>query len=130
MGDLSKNFSRKEFASHDGDSNYDTVDIELLWVLQELRDHFNAAIVIVSGHRSPAHNRAVGGAGNSQHLYGRAADIVIAGVTPAAVADYCVANYPRFSVGRYPTFTHIDTRTNGPKYWGSNGLVRSVNDDV
>ena len=38
-------------------------------------------IVIRSGYRSPKYNAAVGGAKASQHLYGKAADIYVAGRT-------------------------------------------------
>ena len=44
-------------------------------VLEPLRQHFNVPIRINSGYRSPALNRAVGGAKRSYHLQGRAADI-------------------------------------------------------
>ena len=45
-------------------------------VLQPLRNHIKCPIVITSGYRSKALNEAVGGACNSQHLYGQAADII------------------------------------------------------
>jgi zinc D-Ala-D-Ala carboxypeptidase len=44
-------------------------------VLQPLRDALNTPIVISSGFRCPALNRAVDGAPDSQHLEGKAADI-------------------------------------------------------
>lgn len=44
-------------------------------VLQPLRDHFGQSITVTSGYRSPKVNKAVGGAANSDHLYGYAADI-------------------------------------------------------
>lgn len=44
-------------------------------VLEPLRMHFNAPVIISSGYRSPALNKAVGGVHNSYHLSGRAADI-------------------------------------------------------
>ena len=44
-------------------------------VLQPLRDHWGAPIIVGSGYRCPRLNRAVGGVRNSDHLYGCAADI-------------------------------------------------------
>ena len=44
-------------------------------VLQQLRDYVKAPVVINSGYRCPKLNEAVGGARQSQHLYGEAADI-------------------------------------------------------
>lgn len=44
-------------------------------VLQPLRQAWGAPIVVTSGYRSRILNRKVGGASNSDHLYGCAADI-------------------------------------------------------
>lgn len=44
-------------------------------VLQPLRDHFGHAITITSGWRCKRVNKAVGGAANSDHVPGFAADI-------------------------------------------------------
>ena len=44
-------------------------------VLQPLRDKFGSAIIVNSGYRSPAVNKAVGGVPTSQHVRGEAADI-------------------------------------------------------
>jgi len=44
-------------------------------VLQPLRDHLGKPVAINSGFRSQAVNMAVGGAKNSQHTKGEAADI-------------------------------------------------------
>jgi|SRR5690625_2109018 len=82
---------------------------QLLLKLERLRYNLgNKPITINSGYRSPSHNRRVGGASNSQHLYGKAADIVVRGVSPSRV--YNAADKLFNGVGRYNTFTHVDTR--------------------
>lgn len=50
-------------------------------VLQPLRDHVGAPIVVTSGYRSSKLNIAVGGSINSEHMDGRAADIICPGMT-------------------------------------------------
>ena len=45
-------------------------------VLQPLRSRWGKPITITSGYRSPALNKAVGGASTSQHVNGEAADII------------------------------------------------------
>lgn len=44
-------------------------------VLDPLREAWGRPIYVSSGYRSPALNRAVGGASSSQHMKGQAADI-------------------------------------------------------
>ena len=46
-------------------------------VLDHLREAYGEAITVNSGYRSPALNKAVGGAKNSQHMTGEAADITV-----------------------------------------------------
>jgi len=46
-------------------------------VLEPLRAHANQPIIIGSGYRCPALNKAVGGVSNSQHQLGEACDIHI-----------------------------------------------------
>lgn len=60
----------------------------LVLILQAIRDHFDAPVRVVSGTRCAKHNRKVGGAKNSQHLLGTAADIQIDGVNPGEVARF------------------------------------------
>lgn len=49
--------------------------LRLATMLQKIRDYIDQPIIINSGYRSPAVNKAVGGANNSSHMYGLAADI-------------------------------------------------------
>ncbi|HDX6471612.1 TPA: DUF882 domain-containing protein, partial [Escherichia coli] len=91
---LSKHFSRKEFKCKCGKCDYDTIDAELLVILEDVREHFGKPVIINSGNRCPTHNKNVGGAANSYHVRGRAADIVIKGVSPDIVHAYLDGKYP------------------------------------
>ena len=99
---LSRSFRAKEFACKDGTDPL-FVDSELVQVLQAIRDHFGAPVVITSGYRTAAHNKAVGGAVYSQHQYGRAADIRVSGVPVEQLAAYAETLLPGTGgIGRYP----------------------------
>lgn len=118
-GDLSKNFSRYEFACncHCG---FDTVDTELLPVVQGVRNHFNKATFVTSGCRCLKYNKLVGGAKHSKHMWGQAADLQVSGASPKEVADYLDKTYPdKFGIGRYRNFTHVDVRKTRTR-WGQN----------
>lgn len=110
-GSLSAHFSRHEMACECG-CGFDTMDVELLTVLEIIRQHFDAKVKITSGCRCVDHNSEVGGSGNSQHLYGRAADIQVEGVSARRVANYIDKIWPdSYGLGRYPTWVHIDSRS-------------------
>lgn len=74
MGDLSTNFSRAEFDCKCC-GRLVGPDPHLVTVLQRMRDAIERPLRVVSGTRCAMRNHAVGGSPNSQHLYGRAADI-------------------------------------------------------
>ena len=57
-------------------------------VLQPVRDHFDKSVTVNSGYRSPEVNAAVGGSKTSDHCKGQAADIEIAGVPNAELAEW------------------------------------------
>lgn len=113
---LTRHFVRREFACKCG-CGFDTIDAATLEIIENVRVHFDTPVIINSAARCPDHNRAVGGASNSQHLYGRAADIRVTGVDPADVHEFIDTTYPDASLGLYSTFVHVDTRTNGPARW-------------
>ena len=62
-------------------------------VLQPLRDAYGVGIKVNSGYRSPDVNAAVGGSRTSDHCKGQAADIEIAGVPNAELAQYIADNF-------------------------------------
>jgi uncharacterized protein YcbK (DUF882 family) len=115
---VSKNFKSTEFdCKCKGYCSITLIDSKLVHCLQQIREHFNSPVIINSGFRCARHNRDVGGARGSQHLYGRAADIVVKGVKPSVVADYCEA-IGMGGIGRYTTFTHIDVRDKKARWQG------------
>ena len=107
---LSAHFKVREFACGDG-SDAVLVAPRLVMVLETIRAHFDAPVVIHSGYRTPQYNAKVGGVTDSQHCYGTAADIVVRGKTPAQVAAYARQLMPDWGgVGVYDSFCHIDVR--------------------
>ena len=79
---LTKNFSLSEFDCNDGTempSELLTNVLELAENLQVLRDFVGVPIKINSAYRSLSHNSKIGGSKSSQHLFAKAADIVIEG---------------------------------------------------
>lgn len=113
-----KNFTREEFKCPCGCGG-DTVDYELMAVLQEAREHFGKPINVTSGYRCKKYNKKIGGSSKSQHITGRAADIQIKDVGPQAVWAYFFGKYrDKFGIGKYPTFTHIDTRAKKARWHG------------
>ena len=87
MGDLSRNFSRREFACTDG-CGFDIVSPALVDLLQEIRDELKAEVMIESGCRCEARNKEVGGVKDSGHLSGEAADIHTAGMDSRALGEF------------------------------------------
>lgn len=103
---VSRNFTLGELASKDG-ANIVLLHPALILGLQTIRDHVGKPIRVNSAFRSPAHNKAIGGASNSQHTLGLAADVVIDGMTPIEVASLA-SDMGLGGIKAYPTFTHID----------------------
>jgi len=107
---LSTNFKVREFACLDGTDTIFVSD-ELVKILQKVRNHFGASVIINSAYRTEAHNKKVGGSANSQHKYGMAADIRINGVSPKTIATYLNTLMPNSGgIGAYSSFVHIDVR--------------------
>lgn len=122
---LSKNFVSTEFDCHGkGCCNSTPIDKQLIDILQNVRSHFNRPVNVNCGYRCPTHNSQVSGASKtSQHMSGRAADIVISGLHPITVARY-IETIPGYKgmIGCYTWddsgqgFVHVDTR--GTDYRG------------
>jgi uncharacterized protein YcbK (DUF882 family) len=139
MGDLTKNFSRSEFACKCG-CGFNTIDFELLTALQHCCDRLKTAlnkeitVGVNCGCRCKTHNdnlrkkfkdskgkEGEDTAENSQHIYGRAVDAQFFAngekIKPADIYDFFQSNYKHFGLGSYLSFTHIDTRSTGQARW-------------
>lgn len=97
---LSEHFSLEELVYSDtakrrGIDNSPSIAVQsnltrLAVALEAVRKAVGAPITVSSGYRCPALNKAVGGAANSAHLTGLAADITAKGLTPRQVAEAIV----------------------------------------
>ena len=124
---LSENFKVSEFKCNDG-SDKILIDSDLIVTLQKIRDNFKKPININSGYRTPTYNAKIGGATNSYHTLGRAADIAVSGITPEAVAKYCERIGVK-GIGCGANYVHVDTRST-KYYWryvGTSTRTYSVN---
>lgn len=94
---LSKHFQLSEFTNSqtarrrgiDNTPNSEQISaLKLLCkkVLEPVRLYYDKPVVISSGFRGPALNRAIGGSPSSQHMKGEAADFEIPGESNAEVA--------------------------------------------
>ena len=113
---ISKNFHVNEFSCHDGTDTV-LVDKKLLPVLEGIRAHFGAPVIVLSGYRTPGYNAKVGGREHSQHQLGRAADIRIPGVKPSDIYAFLDAHHEG-GLGSYGSFTHVDTRGHRSRWAG------------
>lgn len=128
---LTKNFSLDEFIES---RFYDEESQEKVWEsynenlgellpyisklasnLQTLRDSIDRPIYINISYRPVWWEHKQGRSGNSQHCLGKAADIVVPGMTPDEVADKIEelisdGDMLQGGLGRYESFTHYDIR--------------------
>lgn len=96
-----------------------------MYKLEALRKKLgNVPITVNSGFRSIAHNSDVGGASDSMHLYGTAADLHVAGVSNKTV--YRKAETCGFSGLEAYTedHQHVDSRADlGRAWWWQSGTI-------
>lgn len=124
---LSPHFALSEMACRDGCGGENDpliiADLKSLCanVLEPLRAKLGTPITVNDGFRCAAHNAAVGGVSDSQHLRGRAADIVVPGHSPELVAAMAHHIDSVGGIGTYETFVHVDDR---PR---SNGVIATWN---
>ncbi|PIE73512.1 MAG: peptidase M15 family protein [Deltaproteobacteria bacterium] len=92
---------------------------ELIEILEDIRAHFKAPVIINSGYRCKEHNAKIGGASKSYHLKGVAVDIRVKGIKTQDLFSYCAQKYQDTPIGLagkvnynnvYGGFVHIDAR--------------------
>ena len=105
------------------------MDPKLLQLLEVIRAEVNRkyphpingkerGVNITSGYRCPTHNKNVGGSKNSQHMYGKAADIYVKGVTPKQLGVICDNLNPQGGVGLGgKNIVHVDTRGHRSRWY-------------
>lgn len=131
---LTRNISREEITCKCR-CGQDTIDYELVTVVQDAVDFFlhrhkadKACLIITSANRCKAHNKAIGGAESSQHIKGKAMDIIIKTfdgenwrtVATSDLGAYLNAKYPAtYGIGYYNKGrVHIDCRPDKKRWQG------------
>ncbi len=114
-GNCSNFFAYREFAS--SGNGWIKVNRALVAALDVYRSNVNRPVRIVSGYRDPDQNAKAGGAKNSQHLYGNAADL------EQIVSQHDVITMRLFSgIGTVGdsngNVAHVDVRHDGPNTTG------------
>lgn len=110
MGDLTKHFSRHEFACQCG-CGFDNIDMNLVATLENIRNALRSPIIITSGCRCEKQNEKAGGRPDSSHLKGKAVDIFIrdSGARFKCVAMALKGCVKRIGIAK--NFIHIDSDT-------------------
>lgn len=105
---LSEHFVVDELRSHGNGDCF--VQRELLAALETFRARIGMPVHVIDAYRDPQHNTAVGGANDSMHLWGLAADV------PGVVGWRAVAGWQVFSgIGdRVGAISHVDLRHLSP----------------
>lgn len=118
MGDLSKYFSKKEFSCKC--CGRIRIDNRLLDALESLRELVGLPIIITSGYRCAKHNKNIGGAADSYHVKGMAADIMIhfKKMSKEKFIEK-IKEIPAFKhggIGVYESWVHVDVRLNKARW--------------
>jgi len=128
MEKLSKHFNRSEFRCRGENccGGSSPIQERLIQALEEYRFLLNrenheleVRIEVRSGFRCVMHNREVGGAKDSRHMSGEAADIVVCGMEQSKALEILrwVGRFQEGGIGVYDSFVHVDVRRDGPARW-------------
>lgn len=79
------------------------------YCLQPIREKIGKPMIISSGYRSEKVNKLVGGAPNSQHLKGQAADFQVKEMTPAQIINIIKNSNIEYDqlINEYDRWVHV-----------------------
>jgi uncharacterized protein YcbK (DUF882 family) len=114
-----KYFNLAEFDSPDLPGSGEMMEPECLEMLDLARDLYGAPMIVTSGFRTVAHNKAVNGSRRSSHMLGYAADIACTNSMKRyhMIVAFLNAGFTRIGVGE--NFIHVDCDPNkpNPRLW-------------
>lgn len=124
---ITDHFIRQEFDCRDG-TEYPSKWIQerlvpLCNALEIIRHASGGTIHIISGYRTEKHNKRVGGASSSQHLTGRAVDMMskeMSALKLGALIETLIAEkmIPDGGLGVYRNWIHYDQRGSRARWRG------------
>ncbi len=119
---LSEHFNVSEFVCKCDSCDEILVDQRLVDLLERVREHIGAALVVTSGYRCANYQAELKlrgyetAIGPSEHEFGRAADIMSEGKTGAQLAEAAEkAGFEAIGIGS--VFIHVDLRTGKRRRW-------------
>ena len=134
---ITQHFNAKEFRCKCGKEHEFSVSDELVQKLEQLYATLNCSkIIVASGFRCSAHDKAVKGSGSGQHTLGNAADICCYGQDGQPISSKvvcCKAQDIGFrgiaNITAAYQYTHVDVRPNGKWYGDEVHGNSTVTDD-
>ena len=134
---ITQHFNAKEFRCKCGKEHEFSVSDKLVQKLEQLYAALNCSkIIVTSGFRCSAHDKAVKGSGTGQHTLGNAADICCYGQDGQPISSKvvcCKAQDIGFSgianITAAYQYTHVDVRPNGKWYGDEVHGNSTVTDD-
>ena len=108
---ISENFKVKEFACKNGSDPIKICQLLVVY-LQKARSNFKVPIILNSAYRTSGYNKQIGGAKNSYHVKGQAADLHTNGKVKLEELAKFFESIGCLGIIVYPNsgFVHIDTR--------------------
>ena len=109
-------------------NRYEWVIFSIGHHLQNIRNKVNQPLKISSAYRSPKHNSSVGGASESQHMYGKAADVITLDFNnngridsyDKSVLEQHARDEGADFIARYPSTRHIHMDWRCESTWNKN----------